>query len=85
MKRIKLRTIRIWKRALSSSTATSFTRALELINSRTSGESDSQYCPEEFTGPYTPYDEQTRTRLQLLKLEKQRAEAIDLARRRTYA
>ena len=84
MKKIESRKIRILKRVFNSSVATFFAKAFRLINSETPGESDPQIYPEGWTEPYVHYDEQTRVRLQLLELERQKAEAISLARRHTY-
>lgn len=84
MKRIKSKKIGILKRTFNSSAATSFARALKLIDNKPLIESVSQTYPKELPRPYIPYDELRRVRLQLLELERQRAEAIRLARRRTY-
>ena len=85
MKRIKSKKIGILKRAFSSSAATSFARALRLINNKPLMESDSQTYLKEIPEPYIHYDELRKVRLQLLELERQRAEAICLARHRNYA
>nr|MDO8132621.1 hypothetical protein [Candidatus Njordarchaeum guaymaensis] len=83
MKKIELRKIRILRRAFFSWAATSFAKAFRSTNSETLEESDSQVYPKELAEPYVRYDEQTRARLQLLELERQKAEAISLVRRRT--
>jgi hypothetical protein len=84
MKRHKLKKIGILKRAFNSSVATSFARALRLINNKPFMESGSQTYLKELPKPYIPYDELRTVRLQLLELERQRAEAICLARRHFY-
>jgi hypothetical protein len=84
MKKLELRKIGILKRVFNNSVATSIAKAFRLINSETLGESDSQVYSEEFTEPYILYDELKKVRLQLLELEKQKAEAVDFARHRTY-
>jgi hypothetical protein len=84
MKKIELRKTGILKRVFNSSVVTSFAKAFRSINSETLGESDSQVYSEELTEPYVHYYEQTRVRLQLLELERQKAEAVSLARRYTY-
>jgi len=84
MKRIELRRIRILKRVFNSSVATSFAKTFGLVNSETHRESDSQVYPEGLTEPYICYEELTRVRLQLLELERQKAEALSFAHRSTY-
>jgi hypothetical protein len=84
MKKIELRKIGILKKVFNNSVATSFAKAFRSIYVETLGESDSQVYSEELTEPYVRYDEQTRVRLQLLELERQRAEAINLVRRSTF-
>lgn len=84
MKKLELRKIGILKRVFNGSVATSIAKAFRSINSETLGESDLQVYSEELTEPYIPYDELKRARLQLLELERQKAEAVDLAHRRTY-
>jgi hypothetical protein len=81
MKKIELRKMRTLERVFNNSVATSFAKAFRSIYSETLGESDSQVYSEELTEPYIPYDELRRVRLQLLELERQKAEAVDLARR----
>jgi len=84
MKRIKSKKIGNLKKVFNSSAATSLARALRLINDKPLMESGSQTHPKELPQLYIPYDELRRAKLQLLELERQRAEAIRLARRRTY-
>ena len=84
MRQVELRKIRVLKRVLNSSVAAYFARAFGLINSETLRESNLQTYPEKLIEPYIAYDEQKRAKLQLLELERQKAEAINSTRRCTY-
>lgn len=85
MKRFRVRKIRILERAIHSSAVTSLARALRLINNESPSGLDSQTNAKELLESYMPYDELRRIRLQIFEVERQRAEAISLTRRRTCA
>jgi hypothetical protein len=82
MKKSELGMIGILKRALSRSSAASFIRSLKLIGDKPQLGSDLQTFPNELPELYIPYDELMKIRLHLLELERQRAEAICVARLR---
>ena len=85
MKRFQVRKIRILEKAIHSSAVTSIARALRLINNESLSSLHSQTYAKELLESYMPYDELRRIRLQIFEMERQRAEAISLIRRRTCA
>ena len=82
MKKVKLRRIEILKRAFNNLIAASFVRPVGMIESKLA-ESDLA-CLKETPETYIRYDELRGIRLQLLDLERQRAEAICLFYHRNY-
>jgi hypothetical protein len=84
MRRSELRKNKILKRVFNSSVATSFARTLRLVGSETQGKPNSRVYLEKLTKPYIPYEDQTKIKIQLLEVEKQKAEAISLVQRHNY-
>jgi hypothetical protein len=82
MKGFQFKKIRILERAINSSAVTSLARALRLINNEPPPSLHSQTNAKELSEFYVPYDGLRRMRLQTLEVERQRAEAISLLRRR---
>jgi hypothetical protein len=83
MKKFQVKKIRILERAIHSSAVTSLARALRLINNESPSDLHSQTHTKELLESYIPYDELRKIRLQILEVERQKAEAISLTRRRT--
>ena len=85
MKGFRVKKIKILERAFNSSAVASFVGALRLIDNKPHSGLHSQTHAKELLESYIPYDELRRIRLQILEVERQRAEAISLLRHRTYA
>jgi hypothetical protein len=80
LRKIQFGKIRILNRVLNSSMTMPFAKALRLINDRADGESSLQVYPDGLTSSCLRYDEELRASLQLVELERQKANAISLAR-----
>ncbi len=84
MKKVRINRTCVFKRLFGGSAPTSFVRALRLANSKPVPETIFMAYPDESSGPYISYDELRKIKLQLLDLERQRAEAISHYRRQAF-
>lgn len=83
MRRIESRRKRFLERVLIGPVAASVARVFRPINHPTLGEPGLRGYSEKSADRYVHHGEQTRVRLELLGMERHKAEGVDLARRCT--